>query len=359
MNPEMQQYPSWAHEVLPVLGAIQIESPTSFLFRGTRIDAANQPPAHLEDPCFNLDPLFYLLHRHIYTSFHMGVEAGEGDLAVRQLDAEALDAGETDIPTDDSFQQKLLDAYGGQAHLSRGWKVLIALNGGEVCAQKAHRVRVWRPGQYLFDGAPARAAKGASVHVLLRKNSLTLQSGFYHAFGSFVADEQSEGRAMRFYLNARHAGAAEVARLVCGTFDARGVPFQFKCLSGASDYVRRDSAVLYMGKRYARVAVDLLGQLYPHLRGYLRAETPMLAKPLAPGLALAEDPDADDSFGTHRTRAIAEGLYDAFRHDRHTEAERLAAVLRAFEAQNISTEKPHLNAKPDDPFGLDLLELPL
>ena len=197
------------------------------------------------------------------------------------------------------------------------------------------------------------------MHVLLRKNTLILQDGFYHAFGSFVADEQCEGRSMRFYLNARPEGAAEVVRLVCGAFNARGVPFQFKCLSSASDYARRDSAVLYMGKRYARVAVSLLGLLYPQLRAHLRAETPMLAKPLAPGLALAEDPDADDSFGTHRTRAIAEGLYTAFRNEQHTEDERLAAVLKAFEEHDISTEKPHLNAKPDDPFGLDLLELPL
>jgi hypothetical protein len=357
MNPEMQQYPSWAHEVLPILNAIKIESPTSFLFRGTRIDATTEPPAHLEDPCFNLDPLLSLLHRHIYTSFHMGVMAGEGDITVRQPDDE-----ETPTPDDEddnAIQQELLNAYGGQAHLSRGWKVLAALNGGEVCARKAHRVRVWRPGQYLFDGAPARPAKGSTVHVMLRKNSLTLQPGFYHAFGSFVADEQSEGRAVRFYLNSRRDGAAEVARLLCGTFNARGVPFQFKCLSSASEYARRDSAVLYMGKRYARVAVALLGQLYPRLRQHLREETPMLAKQLAPGLALAEDPDADDSFGTHRTRAVAEGLYDAFQHNQHTEAERLDAVLRAFETQNISIKKPHLNAKPDDPFGLDLLELPL
>jgi hypothetical protein len=174
-----------------------------------------------------------------------------------------------------------------------------------------------------------------------------------------VADEQSEGRSVRFYLNASHEGAAEVARLVCGTFNARRVPFQFKCLSSPSDYARHDSAVLYMGKRYAHIAVSLLGQMYPQLRPHLRERTPMLAKPLAPGLALAEDPDADDSFGTHRARAIAEGLYAAFQHRQHTEAERLNAVSKAFEEHNISTEKPYLNAQPADPFGLDLLEFPL
>lgn len=345
--------PAWTRQLQPILASIQIESKTSFLFRGERVEAAGQSPPHLDDPCFNLDPLLYLLHRQLYTCFHMGIDGGDGG-TVR--DAEAA-AGTDD---DEDFQGRLLDAYGGQGQLSRDWKVLVSMNGGEVCAEKGRRVHVWRPGQYLFDGAPARVKKGDVIHVLLRKNSLTLQSGFYHAFGSFVADELCGGsRSARFYLNARHDGAADVVRLVSNTFNARGLPFQFKCLSSASDYVRRDSAVIYMGKRYAHLAVSLLNEIYPRLRAHLRAEIPILSKPLAPGLALAEDPDTDDSFGTHRTRAIAQGLYAAFLDGKHTEGERLASVLKSFEAQNISTERPHLNAKPDDPYGLDLLELRL
>lgn len=356
MNDEIQLYPAWTRRLMPILDSIQIESKTSFLFRGKRIDAAAQPPAHLDDPCFNLDPLLYLLHRHIYTCFHMGID-DSSVVSIREADAEAT--VKPAAADDGDFQKRLSDAYGGQGQLSRDWKVLVALSGGEVCAEKARRVRVWRPGQYIFDGAPERAKKDDSIHVLLRKNSLTLQSGFYYAFGSFVADDQYEGSSARFYLNAHHEGIADVVRLVSNTFNACRLPFHFKCLSSASDYVRRDSAVLYIGKRYAHLAVSLLSELYPRLRANLRAETPILAKPLAPGLALAEDPDADDSFGTHRTRAIAQGLYSAFLEGQHTEGERLASIMQSFAAQNISTEKPHLNAKPDDPYGLDLLELRL
>jgi hypothetical protein len=356
MNDETRHHPEWTRQLMPILDSIQIESKTSFLFRGERIDVAAQPPAHLDDPCFNLDPLLYLLHRHIYTCFHMGIDDGSV-VSIREADTEAT--VEPDAAGDSDFQKRLLAAYGGQGQLSRDWKVLVALSGGEVCAEKARRVRVWRPGQYIFDGAPARAKKDDSIHVLLRKNSFTLQSGFYYAFGSFIADDQCEGRSARFYLNVCHDGVADVVQLVSNTFNACGLPFNFKCLSSASDYVRRDSAVLYMGKRYAHLAVSLLSELYPRLRASLRAETPILAKPLAPGLALAEDPDADDSFGTHRTRAIAQGLYTAFLDGQHTEEERLASIMKSFETQNISTEKPHLNAKPDDPYGLDLLELRL
>ena len=346
--------PEWSRQLKALLDSVRIESKTSFLFRGRRVDASSHTPAHVEDDCFDPDPLLHMLHRQLYACFHKGVDFEDGDPAPAAGDVEEDDY---DDDRDEEFRARLSEAYGGPGRLSRGWKVLAPMSGGEVCAEKGRRVRVWRPGQYLFDGAPARAKKGDSVDALLRRNSLTLQPGFFYAFGGFAADELCEWVPARFYLNASAEGAAEVVRLVADAFDARAVPFTLKCLCSESDYSRRDSAVLYVGRRYAHVAFRLLEELYPRLRAHLRAETPLLTKTLAPGLALAEDPNADDSFGTHRTRAVARGLHAAFLDDKHADGERLEYVLKSFEKHNISTTRPHLNAKPEDPYGIDLLEL--
>jgi hypothetical protein len=349
------RFPAWLDRLRPTLASVQIDSATSLRLDGEQVDVSAQPPVHREDHCFNPDPLVHLLHRHLYDSCHTAAVRRHAALPPPEKPGEA--PGLPVAADGPELAEELLKAHGGPPWLSRGWKVLVAMKGGEVCAQKARRVRVWRPGQYVFDGAPARPKNGDSVHVLIGSNSLTLQPGFYHAFGRFVADEACEERSVRFYLNVRYEGAAALVRLLCGTLDARAVPFQFKCLTGGSDYGRCDSAVLYVGKRYARLVVSLLGEMYDAMSPHLRDETPLLAKRLAPGVSLAEDPNTDDSFGTHRTRAIAEGLRDAFVRGLTTEDERLTSVLASFDAHNISTAKPYLNAKPADPYGLDHLEL--
>jgi hypothetical protein len=351
MSTTAQIYPDWTNQLKPVLDAIQIDSETSFIFRGEHINTETQPPAHLEHPCFNADPMTYLLHKYIYEHFHMGEEELH-DTAHNALDQqfEISDSDEED------FQDRLSQAHAGQSQWSRNWKAL-AVRNGEVCAEKDGRIKIWQPGQYLFEGAPSSVKKDDMIEVLLKRDSLSLQKGFYYVFGNFAADEWCEHSSVRLYLNLSAQGAAHVVRLLTHTFYARKFPFLFKCLNIPSDYTRRDSAVLYLGKRYAHMALSLLSEIYPQLLPHLRDGNPMLTKTLAPGVALAEDPDSSDSFGTHRTRAIAEGILTAFFQNQHTESERMHWMMHSFEDNNISTEKPYLSAKPFDPFGLDLLEL--
>lgn len=352
MSTAAQIYPDWTNQLKPVLDAIQIDSETSFLFRGESINAENEPPAHREHPCFHTDPMTYLVHKHIYEHFHMGAE--ELDDRAHNFEDEDLETFDGD--EDEEFQELLSQSHTGQSQWSRNWKALGVRNGS-VCTEKDGRIKIWQPGQYIFEGAPASVKNGDMIEVLMKRDSISLQSGFYYVFGNFVADEWCENNSVRLYMNVSAKGAANVVELLTRTFYARKFPFLFKCLNIPADYTRRDSAVLYLGKRYAHMAISLLSGIYSQLLPHLRPGTPMLTKTLAPGIALAEDPDNSDSFGTHRTRAIAEGLLNAFFQNQHTESERVNSMIQAFDDNNISTEKPYLTAQPFDPFGLDLLEL--
>src|SRR5204863_5149 len=80
------------------------------------------------------------------------------------------------------------------------------------------------------------------------------------------------------------------------------VPFRFKCLSYRELYDRFDSAVLFVGRRQWDITSLLVREIYGKVKDRLRPETPLFAKQIAPGLALAEDPGNGESFGTSRCR---------------------------------------------------------
>jgi hypothetical protein len=64
------------------------------------------------------------------------------------------------------------------------------------------------------------------------------------------------------------------------------------------------------------------------------------------GVSLAEDPGTGESFGMHRCRLLADGLWWAWRAGRRGTAERLAAVGDAFERAGVSIEHPWRSPGP-------------
>jgi len=184
---------------------------------------------------------------------------------------------------------------------------------------------------------------GLSVSVFCRKHSTTLQPGFYFAFGETLADQQDEGRFVRFYWNVRESGILELTRGVTTVLNRFQVSFRFKCLTRAGAYERSDAAVLYVTRRSYPVVAELLPEVYRSVAPSLRKETPLFAKPLAAGLGLAEDPGNDESFGSHRCRLVAEALWEAHAQQQPTVEARLASIQRHFERNGLTLDAPHLN----------------
>ena len=71
---------------------------------------------------------------------------------------------------------------------------------------------------------------------------------------------------------------------------------------------------------------------------------PSFAKPILPGLGVADDPGTAESFGQSRMRLIAAGLVQAFVARATDSGARLRAIREQFEAAGLCLAAPHLAA---------------
>jgi hypothetical protein len=108
--------------------------------------------------------------------------------------------------------------------------------------------------------------------------------------------------------------------------------------------------VLYVDKRFFRVVSRVLAGVRTEVARHLRPETPLFTKPLAEGLALAEEPYTGESFGMQRCRILAEGLLGAHAKGLRDDAARLEEVGRHFSSYGLSLDTPYLNPRSIDQY---------
>jgi hypothetical protein len=96
----------------------------------------------------------------------------------------------------------------------------------------------------------------------------------------------------------------------------------------------------------------LLVDLYPAFAPALSGLVPALTKPLAPGVAFAEDPGTGDSFGLHRCFLIADGIVRAAEAGRASPTEQVETVAERFAENGLSLERPYLNAASTDEYAV-------
>lgn len=160
------------------------------------------------------------------------------------------------------------------------------------------------------DLRPRAARRGQRVAVRLPCARESALPGFFTVV-SRAGRLPAEAPNLRLYL---HAAPAAVAPLLEGLVSApalRTARFEVKVGNEPSHFGRRDTAVLYVAPRdFRRVAAWVLAFRRRHAR-HFRRETPPLTWPLAPGVAAAESPATDESFGAHRCRLIAEAVVSA------------------------------------------------
>ncbi|MHC5828632.1 MAG: T3SS effector HopA1 family protein, partial [Nostoc sp.] len=126
----------------------------------------------------------------------------------------------------------------------------------------------------------------------------------------------------------------------------------FKALYNPSDYGRHDSAVLYFDKNNYEAVHPVLEKVYAEHQSHFLPEVPLFTKLIAPGLAIAEEPDQKfgekESFGMNRCQIITNGLIEAWQQEDDSPEGRMASILAQFSALEIDLQRPYLNAKSDD-----------
>jgi len=259
----------------------------------------------------------------------------------------------TFLGVDLAFYDQLHQSNSGEGYFDSGWQVLRQESDGSLAVAKGGlTLHINRDRHLKSPNQPATI--GTLVAIRLPRN--LVQNGFYMAVGNAGTGREE---VVRVYCNLSPEGAIAVMHDLTSQINAANIPFSFKALYNPSDYGRYDSAVLYFQKhRYEAIRV-ILQQVYDTNQAYFQSSVPLFTKMIAPGLAIAEEPNQkfaeQESFGMHRCQIVTNGLLEAWHQGKESPEERMAAIIQHFSLLGIALQRPYLNANSTDIYTpLDL-----
>lgn len=302
-------------DLAPIADAFVAQTATSFLFQGDSFTFSSEAEAQTG--------LSHLLYDRCY---------------MRRINA-SVHPLETNGTT--SLIADLRAANAARPRWQTGWLIESVQDGGWISAQRDALSRTFSPGEYATKDGPGMPLRvGALVDVYFAVESQHMQPGFYFAFSETITDEAANESLLRFYWHLQPAGSVPLLQAISSLFTRFQVPYRFKCLTHPGAYVRTDSAVLFVPRRCYQIAARLLREARQSVAEHLRPDSPLFTKPLADGLAFAEDPGNSQSFGMHRCSALARAIREVAPTQGPSKA---ANVEDALGRQGVSLLFPYLN----------------
>jgi HopA1 effector protein family len=326
-------------ELKAIIEAVQFTSLESFTFAGRASTPTSPLPQPAQDG--NLLPVVNQLQQYLY-----------GYCYSRRFDGTTGDMATSQTASGDGFVESLSHGNLSVEKWDRGWQIYQLLPSGQLMVYKNGLFRAIWPGEFVFHDSFGKAPQpGMLVSVFFPRDSNTIQPGFYFVFGSTVGDQLDDYNIFRLYWNITCDGAPAVIRALSGELNRFQIPFRYKCPDQRAFYYRVDTGILYVSKRFLRITLDVAAGIYPSLREYLESATPLFTKELAPGLAAADDPGGQESFGISRCRMLAQGLYNAYVQGKTRLDDRMEAVVQEFAKNGVSLDQPYLNAGSRDEYA--------
>lgn len=318
-------------ELVRIIQAIEIPTPESIVFAGqiTRMAGLAAPAPGMP---LVANPLTVQLQMLIY------------EVCYCQRFNGVVKEAATSFASEPGFVETLSAANASRERWDPGWQIQQTLPSGQIVVGKGAITRIVWPGEFHSHGPPGiPPGPGTVVSLFSPKESRTMQPGFYFAFGEALPDQQDEFGIVRLYWHVQGSGAARLLGGLTQALNRFRIPFRFKCLLAPGHFDRTDAAVLYVSKRYYRIAAELLVDLYRTERSLFTPATPLFTKQLADGLGFAEDPMNGESFGMNRCRLFAEGVCNAHAQGVRAPEAILQVVEAQFDAAGISLDRPFLN----------------
>ncbi len=252
------------------------------------------------------------------------------------------------------FYEQLHNSNRGAGYFDPGWRVLRHEEDGTLAVMKDNlTLHIERERHLRLEHQSA----GVDDKVSIRLPRNRVQSGFYMAVSNVSSHDRGNSNPseyVRIYFNLTPEGAIALMDVVTTQLNNLAIPFKFKALYNPSDYDRFDSAVLYSDKQDYEAIRQVLQESYLDHRSYFQPEVPLFTKFLAPGLALAEEPDhkfsTKESFGTHRCQLVANGLLEAWESGDESLESRITSILQKFSHLGIDVNRPYLNANSEDTY---------
>jgi HopA1 effector protein family len=232
----------------------------------------------------------------------------------------------------------------------KGWynpKFTVAKinNDATISVNKKGITTTINPNYHLNDKT-MNTAIGDIVSILTP--SYQLSNCFYIAFGD-ATEYFIEWTYL--YLNFTSEKASLIMNTITNQLNKDAVPFIFYVLHNPSNYDRYDSGFIRFEKKdYWRI-VNVLKTLISNDSNCFEAEVPMLAKIIAPGIGIAENPGLPfreiDDFCLERSEIISDSLIMAYQTGGSTE-KCLHYIQKFFEKKGYDIEKPYLNSNSED-----------
>jgi hypothetical protein len=324
-----------------IVSAVNIHSASSFSFAGgapVNVGPSGFGQSKNVGPQTPVEPLIQALQSTLYSSCYVRPFDGSSGYpsGIQPLQA----------ASDPGFPARLSQANCSRDHWEPGWIVHQLGHGGMIFVHKGERHRAVQPGEFAGAGMAPQPNQMVSLQVL--RESFQMQPGFYFVFGETISDQYDDFSIVRFYFHLKPEGAPLLIKKLTTDLNLFHVPFRMKCLTDPAQYVRSDSAVLYVSQRFFRITATLLSTLAG--AQWLRPSTPFFTRELAPGLAVAEDPGNGESFGMHRCRMVAEGIVDAWLQRTQSLEARMTAVRQRFLQNGLTLERPYMSAASQDVF---------
>ncbi|WP_414564342.1 MULTISPECIES: T3SS effector HopA1 family protein [unclassified Anabaena] len=251
------------------------------------------------------------------------------------------------LGVDIAFYDRLHESNRGGGYWSNDWLVVNEETDGALAVHKTGLTLHIERNIHL-QPEHQDANIGSVVAIKMPKN--VVQHGFYMAVAN--AGSHGDGEIVRIYFNLSPDGAIAVMDSLTTQLNALLIPFTFKALYNPSDYGRCDSAVLYFDKHNYHTVHPVLEKVYTEHQSLFGDAVPLFTKLLAPGLALAEEPNSKftdkESFGLNRCQIIANALLEVWHQDNDTPETRMISILKHFSMHEIELERPYLNPRSED-----------
>lgn len=259
----------------------------------------------------------------------------------------------TFLGVDLNFYEKLHTSNKGKGFFDPDWQIIKQENDGSLAVKKGDLTLHIERDRHLQTGQ-TDAQEGDVVAIRMPQN--LVQNGFYMAIGNAGRhsnhNPHKHETLVRVYFNLSPEGAVEIMESLTTQLNAISLPFCFKALYNPDDYGRYDTAVLYFEKSNYAVIEPVLKSIYTKYKAHFATEVPLFTKLLAPGLAIAEEPDrkfsTEESFGLNRCHLVANGCLATWRQGNQSPQTQVISILQQFDLAGLEWQRPYLNANSED-----------
>ena len=292
-----------------------------------------------------------LLQNFIYDNYYNGLIVREASKAVK-TDCQILETTDF-VEIDWEFYEKLHKNNKGEGWFNPNCRVLRQENDGSLAVQKLGlTIHIQRDRHLQL--ADQSATVGDLVAIWMPPGNV--QKEFYMAIGdaagNFSSPEDYSNKVVFVYFNFSPEGAVAVMKGLTTRLNGIKVPFSFKVLYNPSSYGRYDSGILRFDKDSYELVWQVLQTVYAENKLHFQTKVPLFTKVLAPGLALAEEPEhkftPQETFGMNRCQIVVNGLLEAQQKGDESPEARMTSILKHFNLLGIDLRRPYLNPNSED-----------